>query len=564
MEQTMEPVAQTTPAQSAVETPTPAGAPGSAPTPPKNRKKRKKTVRRIIAAVLVLAIGFTLLKKFGKKDGEAEIGTAIVDYGSITSTVDGSGMVKAKKSESITLATAGTVGDVFVTEGQKVAAGDPLFTYDSPDAEKKVREAKTNIEGYQKQLNAAYKDIAKLNLTAPYAGKLLETVKLTVGDEVGAQKVATLVDDTQMRLTQYYSYAYQSELYAGQTVQVSVPALMSSIDGRVEKVHMVKRVTSEGSELFSAEIVVPNAGVLAKDMAASATVVVNGETVYPYEAGKLDYYRTSELSIPAGTVVATNLIDYLSVSAGEPLVQVNGENTENTIFDLEQSLQKAQKELEEAEKNAAYANAVAPIDGMVIGLSITPGQEITASATALTISDTNTVTISATVDERNVSYLKVGMGVDLNQWGNPSFGTISSVSLSSSVNNGVATYPFTIEADNADGTLQINSNINYNLTASQSDNCLVLPIQAVRTVGLEDGTSATVVYLKADSMPDNAIELPYSDETIPEGFYPVQVEIGIQDNNNVEIKSGVEQGDEVFTQYMTGSATSWDNYGMVY
>ena len=564
MEQTMEPVAQTTPAQSAVETPTPAGAPGSAPTPPKNRKKRKKTVRRIIAAVLVLAIGFTLLKKFGKKDGEAEIGTAIVDYGSITSTVDGSGMVKAKKSESITLATAGTVGDVFVTEGQKVAAGDPLFTYDSPDAEKKVREAKTNIEGYQKQLNAAYKDIAKLNLTAPYAGKLLETVKLTVGDEVGAQKVATLVDDTQMRLTQYYSYAYQSELYAGQTVQVSVPALMSSIDGRVEKVHIVKRVTSEGSELFSAEIVVPNAGVLAKDMAASATVVVNGETVYPYEAGKLDYYRTSELSIPAGTVVATNLIDYLSVSAGEPLVQVNGENTENTIFDLEQSLQKAQKELEEAEKNAAYANAVAPIDGMVIGLSITPGQEITASATALTISDTNTVTISATVDERNVSYLKVGMGVDLNQWGNPSFGTISSVSLSSSVNNGVATYPFTIEADNADGTLQINSNINYNLTASQSDNCLVLPIQAVRTVGLEDGTSATVVYLKADSMPDNAIELPYSDETIPEGFYPVQVEIGIQDNNNVEIKSGVEQGAEVFTQYMTGSATSWDNYGMVY
>ena len=564
MEQTMEPVAQTTPAETAAQTPgAPVGA-ANGSTPPKNRKKRKKTVRRIIAAVLVLAIGFTLLKKFGKKEGEAEIGTAIVDYGSITSMVSGSGMVKAKKSESITLATAGTVGDVFVTEGQKVAAGDPLFTYDSPDAEKKVREAKTNIEGYQKQLNAAYKDIAKLNLTAPYAGKLLETVKLTVGDEVGAQKVATLVDDTQMRLTQYYSYAYQSELYAGQTVQVSIPALMATVEGTVEKVHMVKRVTSEGSELFSAEIMVPNAGVLAKDMAASATVVVNGETVYPYEAGKLDYYRTSELSIPAGTVVATNLIDYLSVSAGEPLVQVNGENTENTIFDLEQSLQKAQKELEEAEKNAAYANAVAPIDGMVIGLSITPGQEITASATALTISDTNTVTISATVDERNVSYLKVGMGVDLNQWGNPSFGTISSVSLSSSVNNGVATYPFTIEADNADGTLQINSNINYNLTASQSDNCLVLPIQAVRTVGLEDGTSATVVYLKADSMPDNAIELPYSDETIPEGFYPVQVEIGIQDNNNVEIKSGVEQGAEVFTQYMTGSATSWDNYGMVY
>ena len=554
MEQTMEPVAQTTPAQSAVETPTPAGAPGSAPTPPKSRKKRKKTTRRIIALVLVIALGFGLYRHFGKKEGagEQQVVKDTVMYGSITSTVEGSGMVKAKNSETITLATAGTVGDVFVTEGQKVAAGDPLFTYDSPEAEKRVRDAKSNIEGYQKQLNAAYKDVAALTLTAPYAGKLMNTTKLTVGEETGTGgTVATLVDDTRMRLTQYFSYAYEGELYAGQTVQVSIPALMATVEGTVEKVHMVKRVTSEGSELFSAEIVVPNAGVLAKDMEASATAVVNGETVYPYETGKLDYYRTSDLTVPTGTVVSTNLLDYLSVSAGQLLVQVNGENTENKIFDLEQSLQKAQKELEEAEKNAAYANAVAPIDGTVIGLSIYAGQEVTGSTAALTISDTSTVTVSATVDERNVSYLKVGMSVNLSQWNGQSFGTISSVSLSSSANNGVVTYPFTIEADNTDGTLQVNSYVDYNLTASQSDNCLVLPIQAVRTVGLEDDTSATVVYVQADSEPDNMVQIPYMDEEIPAGFYPVQVEIGIQDNYNVEIKSGVEEGTVVFTQIMS-------------
>ena len=548
MEQTMEPIEQTA-AEKA-----PAPATPAAPAP-KSKKKRKKTTRRIIAAVLVLALVVGLYSHFNKKSGtgEQQVVTDVVQYGSITSMVEGSGMVKAKKSESITLATAGTVGDVYVTEGQQVNEGDPLFTYDSPDAEKRVRDAKTQIEGYQKQLNAAYKDIAKLNLTAPYAGKLMSTADLTVGEETDGGKVATLVDDTRMRLTQYYSYAYEGELFVGQTVQVSVPALMASVDGTIEKVHMVRRVTSEGSELFSVEITVPNAGVLGKDMEASATAVVNGETVYPYEAGKLDYYRTSELTIPAGTVVSANLIDYLSVSAGQLLVQVNGENTENKIFDLEQSLEKAQKELEEAEKNFAYANAVAPISGTVIGLSLYPGQEITSSATALTISDTSTVTVSATVDERNVSYLKVGMGVNLTQWNGSSFGTISSISLSSSVNNGVATYPFTIEADNTDGSLQVNSYINYSLTASQSDNCLVLPIQAVRTVGLEDGTSATVVYIKADSEPDNMVQIPYMDEEIPAGYYPVPVEIGIQDSYNVEIKSGVEEGTEVFTQIMTDS-----------
>ena len=40
-------------------------------------------------------------------------------------------------------------------------------------------------------------------------------------------------------------------------------------------------------------------------------------------------------------------------------------------------------------------------------------------------------------------------------------------------------------------------------------------------------------------------------EEIPAGFYPVPVEIGISDDYNVEIKSGVEEGTVVFTQMIT-------------
>ena len=131
---------------------------------------------------------------------------------------------------------------------------------------------------------------------------------------------------------------------------------------------------------------------------------------------------------------------------------------------------------------------------------------------------------------------------------------LETLSLSSTVNNGVASYPITSSADNTDDNLQVNSYVNYQIQASQNDNCLMVPIQAVRTVGLEDGSSATVVYVQADSRPDNALELPYQDEEIPSGFYPVQVEIGIQDTYNVEIKSGVNDGDTVFTQMITDQA----------
>ena len=210
--------------------------------------------------------------------------------------------------------------------------------------------------------------------------------------------------------------------------------------------------------------------------------------------------------------------------------------------------------LEAAQKNLDNCNAVAPISGQVIGLSVTPGQELQANSTLVTVSDTSTVTVSATVDERNISYIKTGMPVNLDQWGTSAFGTVETVSLSSTVNNGVASYPITISADNTDGNLQVNSYVNYQIQASQNDNCLMVPIQAVRTVGLEDGSSATVVYVQADSRPDNALELPYQDEEIPSGFYPVQVEIGIQDTYNVEIKSGVNDGDTVFTQMITDQA----------
>ena len=289
-------------------------------------------------------------------------------------------------------------------------------------------------------------------------------------------------------------------------------------------------------------------------MAASATVTVNGETVYPYEAGKLEYYRTGDLvSTVDGTVISSSLVDYLQVTPGQVLVRIDGEESESQMFTIQQNLDTARAELEAAEKNLANCNATAPIDGMVIGLTILPGDEIAANTSLVTISDTSVITISADVDERNISYIKPGMPVDLDQWGTPGFGTVETVSLSSTVNNGVATYPITIAADNTDGSLQVNSYVDYTITASENDNCLILPLQCVRTVTQEDGSSVNVVFVKGDR-PDNAIDTPMVDEEIPSGFWAVPVEIGISDNFNVEIKSGVEEGTEVFTQMQTMEA----------
>ena len=494
------------------------------------RQKRRRMIRRVIALVVVLAVVVGLIKVFGgKKTDDTQIVTDTVQYGSITSTVEGNGLTKAKKSETITLTTAGTVTDVMVTEGQKVTAGTPLFTVDSEAARTAVQKARKDVEGYEKQLNTLQKDIAGLNLAAGYPGKLMDVVTLNPGDTINkGDKVATLSDDTRLRLEQYYSYAYAGDIKVGQTVQVSIPSLMSTIPGTVEEVHMVSRITPEGSKLFSAEIVVKNEGALTADMAD---------------------YRTGDLtSTVSGTVISSSLVNYLQVTAGQVLVRIDGESSESEIFTVQQNLEEARKTLDTAQKNLDNCNAVAPIDGTVIGLAIQPGSELEANTTVITIADTSTIVVDATVDERNVSYVKPGMSVEIDQWGTTFYGTVDTVSLNSKAENGVASYPMVISVDNPDGTLMTGSYVNYKLTASENDNCLVLPIQCIKSVPLEDGTAADVVFVKSGSRPENAIDITTTVEGVPSsGFWPVPVETGISDDYNVEIKSGVEEGMEVFT-----------------
>ena len=256
------------------------------------RKKKRQIIRRGIALVIVVALVIGGVKFWkGRSPGDTQIVTDVVSYGAITSTVEGNGLTKAKNSETITLTTPGTVQEVMVTEGQMVNEGDPLFVVDSEAARTAVQKARTDVEGYEKQLNTLQKDIAGLNLAAGYPGKLMDVVTLNPGDTINkGDKVATLSDDTRLRLEQYYSYAYEGQIKAGQTVDVSIPALMSSLKGTVESVHMVSRITPEGSKLFSAEIIIQNDGALTADMIASATAVTaSGEKVYPYEPGKLEY-----------------------------------------------------------------------------------------------------------------------------------------------------------------------------------------------------------------------------------------------------------------------------------
>ena len=90
----------------------------------------------------------------------------------------------------------------------------------------------------------------------------------------------------------------------------------------------------------------------------------------------------------------------------------------------------------------------------------------------------------------------------------------------------------------------------YTIVASQSNDCMILPIQAVKSVETADGTKS-VVFIHTDTRPENAIDLEIPVDGVPEkGYFAVPVTTGISDNQNIEILDGVEPGTEVFQQVM--------------
>ena len=261
------------------------------PTPPPSRKSpagqgRKKLIKRLIALGVAAAVfgggGFALYRFLNSSDDTlGEIYATPAFIGTIQSRVSGQGNAKAKETAAITLTQSGVVQEVFVTSGQTVMAGDPLYTIYSQAAEDAVKAAKDNVTEAQKRVSDAERgvvtaqravpaaqealerqksDLVKLNeqlaklneelaelnnsksdltVRAPRAGKILKHESFTVGKDASPGPVCTIADNQTMKLSLYYSYAYESSIYTGQKAQVSIPSLMKVQEGRVEQINRV-------------------------------------------------------------------------------------------------------------------------------------------------------------------------------------------------------------------------------------------------------------------------------------------------------------------------------------
>ena len=548
------------------------GAPVPAPTPvaqaPKGKKNPKKVKRLIIggAAAIVLVVGGVVLYRFLTKqnDTNSEIQSQPVEIGSIQSTVSGSGTATAKESAAITLTAGGTVREVYVTSGDAVTAGQPLYTIFSQDAQDLVDAAKENLDKLNKDMADLQDEAANLTVRAPFAGKLQDVQTFESDQDVSkGATVATLVNDKKLKLSLYFSYAYENEIKVGQSVEVSIPAVMRTFTGSVEKINKVSYISPEGAVHFEAVIVFDNPGTLTAGMDASAVLAAkDGTQIYPYQNGKTEFYETRTITAKASGPVSGkgNLLNYANVSAGEALLYLGSSTIDSDIRAKQEEISNAQDKLAEAQKGLDNFNAVSPIDGTVTSCTLVEGVDVKSGDTVITISNTSVMVVEITVDDRNISFVQPGMSVNLTDWNNNTYmGTVTSINMAGATSqNGMTNYPVTLTVDNYGGSLISGMWLDYSFVASQSDDCMMVPMQSVKYVSDANGDTYSVVFIQADSKPDNTVELDIP-ETQPgempsypteaDGFYPVPVETGLSDTYNIEITSGLNGDETVFVQY---------------
>ena len=558
--------------QTPVQTPAPSQ-------PPKQRSKeqlqrRKRRLRGAVAAVVILAaagVGGFFLYRFltAQESVESEMQTQTAQISSIQSTVSGSGNARSKESAAITLTQGGTVQEGVVTSGQTVTEGQPLYTIRSQEAEDAVTTAQEKVNNLQEDMDDLLEKANNLTVRAPFAGKLVEVSEFQVDDKVSeGAAVCTLANDKQLKLSLYFSYAYENEISVGQAVEVSIPAVMSTFQGTVEDIHKVSYISPEGSVYFEVVVVFDNPNTLTEGMTASAKLTASdGTPIYPYQNGSTEYYEVRKIVTEAGgPVLSEHLLRYANVNAGDPLLVMGSDTIDSDIRAKQKELDDAAADLAEAQTALGNFNATAPINGTVTSCTLTPGAEVKSGETVIIISNNTNMVVEITVDDRNISFVQPGMTVDLTDYnGNIFVGTVSSIDMSlsgDSSSNGMTSYPVTLEVDNSAGTLMAGMWLDYSFVASQSDNCIVVPMQAVKYVSDTEGNTFSVLFVQADEKPENAVDIdipPVEEGQTPtyptpeDGYYPVPVVTGLDDNYNVEIKEGIEEGQTVFVNYLVTS-----------
>lgn len=196
---------------------------------------------------------------------------------------------------------------------------------------------------------------------------------------------------------------------------------------------------------------------------------------------------------------------------------------------------------------AAPAPLLSPISGTITKMSVSPGGAVSSGAEAFTIIDYQDLSATIQVDELDVLKIHQGLKATLQLDAIPEKtynGKVSMIANEGAIKNGVSTFGVTIHLDQP-GEIKAGMSAQATILVEQKKNILVLPIESV----IQQGNQYVVQKARVSAGTQNAQ---------PDTTTEQKVSIGIHDDSQIEIKSGLKEGDLVVipSSDMSGLSTS--------
>ncbi len=528
--------------QTAPEVPVIADAPEQDSTPTwKAPKKKRRWPKVVIAVLLVLAALFFFVIRpmlgAGKELLAGAYLTSTAQMQEMTVSVSSTGTIQPIDSYNVSGMVTGEVLEAPFEVGDQVEKGDVLYRIDPGSAETALQQAQLSVQ--QAQLN--YDSIVDgLNPKASGAG-VVQKLHVKKGDLVSAgSPIADISDTSTMTLTVPFQSADAQRIAVGSSAQVTLAGTLETLTGTVESVANADLVGNGGALVRQVKIRVQNPGALTTSTTATAKV----GSIACAGSGTFEANLTQTVvATGSGEVVSLNVSAGSRVSAGQVLATLGGSSAQTSLENASISLQNAQLSLQNAQDALDNYTITAPISGTVIEKNFKAGDTIdnnsltAAGGTLAVLYDMSTLTFEMKIDEKDINKVKVGQEVTITAdavEGVTFSGVVDTVNINGTTVSGQTNYPVTVVINDPQD-LKPGMNVSADIIVERAGTVLCVPVDAVN----RGSDKPTVQVAQEGALDENGNVVD------PSKLETREVTLGRNDNDNIEITSGLSEGEIV-------------------
>ncbi|HWQ43627.1 MAG TPA: biotin/lipoyl-binding protein [Desulfosporosinus sp.] len=483
----------------------------------------KKWVTLGIVSVLVLGGGYWGYKHFTAKPVVAANLTAKAKLGDVRKVITATGTVNFPHSIPLQFSNNGQVVELNIKDGDSVKKGQVLARIDDADLKTAVVQQQANLMTAQAKLQS-------------------------LQDGFNAQTRAE-AQSALAKAQQGVATAQQNLTTAGQNAE---PSYLNN------QVALAKQNVKQASDDLakaqqSSDTASSTALNQAMDDLTTAENAQNGGAAQALASAQAQY-RSAQADV---------------VSAQYALTKQMAGPTAADLQSAQASITQAQGQLDSANAKLAEATILAPTDAVVIdsGLQL---YQYTTDDSKITITPSegtgNSLEVAATIDQADIAQVKLGQTVDITLDAYPdehSSGSVTLVALQGTTASNVTTFKVTVAVEKASDKLRSGMNANINIVVAEAKNVLTVPSEAIKTKGTiksvlvpmtpgTTGAGQAARTRQSGTTPNSTTNTGSAKISVNSRSVPV--EIGLDDGTNVEIKSGIKEGQEVITGTSSAAA----------